>query len=193
MVADMSYSTVSSVIDSWEEIRRLPNYEEKTGVDLFVKWVYTCTRGAVAKMRTRGGRILAFSFVLALAHGMSFAFSASIWHDAMTSLVSLCQFLLSCWHSLLPSILSFCEYLSREGYSSWNLKLRSFLDSTRMLMYRMNLPSQNVSRSTQSTSSKWLTRHLVCWVLILSCWQKFCWILVPSMLDMVSNQVRSFC
>jgi hypothetical protein len=37
MVADMSYSTVSSVIDSWEEIRRLPKYEEKTGVLLFQK------------------------------------------------------------------------------------------------------------------------------------------------------------
>lgn len=33
----MSYSTVSSVIDSWEEIRRLPNYEENTGVMLFSK------------------------------------------------------------------------------------------------------------------------------------------------------------
>jgi hypothetical protein len=37
MVSDMSYSTVSDVIDSWEEIRRLPNYEEKTGVALFQK------------------------------------------------------------------------------------------------------------------------------------------------------------
>eukprot|EP00429_Kryptoperidinium_foliaceum_P010424 CAMPEP_0176002098 /NCGR_PEP_ID=MMETSP0120_2-20121206/470_1 /TAXON_ID=160619 /ORGANISM="Kryptoperidinium foliaceum, Strain CCMP 1326" /LENGTH=159 /DNA_ID=CAMNT_0017334673 /DNA_START=96 /DNA_END=575 /DNA_ORIENTATION=+ len=37
MVADMSYSTVSAVIDSWEEIRRLPQYEEKTGVSLFKK------------------------------------------------------------------------------------------------------------------------------------------------------------
>jgi hypothetical protein len=37
MVADMSYSTVSNVIDSWEEIRRIPQYEEKTGVDLFKK------------------------------------------------------------------------------------------------------------------------------------------------------------
>lgn len=37
MVADMSYSTVSSVIDSWEEIRRMPDYEEKAGVALFQK------------------------------------------------------------------------------------------------------------------------------------------------------------
>eukprot|EP00934_Nitzschia_sp_Nitz4_P008672 Nitzschia sp. Nitz4//scaffold19_size178191//46688//47298//NITZ4_001964-RA/size178191-augustus-gene-0.47-mRNA-1//1//CDS//3329540640//8662//frame0 len=37
MVADMSYSTVSSVIDSWEEIRRLPDHEEKTGCALFLK------------------------------------------------------------------------------------------------------------------------------------------------------------
>eukprot|EP00339_Tiarina_fusa_P024134 CAMPEP_0117031376 /NCGR_PEP_ID=MMETSP0472-20121206/22562_1 /TAXON_ID=693140 ORGANISM="Tiarina fusus, Strain LIS" /NCGR_SAMPLE_ID=MMETSP0472 /ASSEMBLY_ACC=CAM_ASM_000603 /LENGTH=159 /DNA_ID=CAMNT_0004739695 /DNA_START=61 /DNA_END=540 /DNA_ORIENTATION=- len=37
MVADMSYSTVSNVIDSWEEVRRIPSYEEKTGVALFKK------------------------------------------------------------------------------------------------------------------------------------------------------------
>jgi hypothetical protein len=37
MVADMSYSTVSSVIDSWERVRRTPNYEEIVGVELFVK------------------------------------------------------------------------------------------------------------------------------------------------------------
>jgi hypothetical protein len=37
MVADMSYSTVSNVIDSWECIRRTPNYEEVVGVKLFVK------------------------------------------------------------------------------------------------------------------------------------------------------------
>jgi len=33
----MSYTTVSSVIDNWEEIRRLPDYEQKTGVLLFQK------------------------------------------------------------------------------------------------------------------------------------------------------------
>jgi hypothetical protein len=37
MVADMSYMTVSAVIDSWESIRRTPNYEETVGVALFVK------------------------------------------------------------------------------------------------------------------------------------------------------------
>jgi hypothetical protein len=37
MVADMSYSTVSCVLDTWESIRRIPNYEEKTGVLLFKK------------------------------------------------------------------------------------------------------------------------------------------------------------
>ena len=37
MVADMSYSTVSQVIESWEKIRREPNYEEKTGKKLFQK------------------------------------------------------------------------------------------------------------------------------------------------------------
>ena len=39
MVADMSYSTVSDVLDSWERIRRIPNYDEKTGILLFKKWV----------------------------------------------------------------------------------------------------------------------------------------------------------
>ena len=37
MVADMSYSTVSNVLNSWERVRRTPNYEEIVGVDLFVK------------------------------------------------------------------------------------------------------------------------------------------------------------
>jgi hypothetical protein len=37
MVADMQYATVSSVIDSWEQIRRLPEYEEATGTALFKK------------------------------------------------------------------------------------------------------------------------------------------------------------
>jgi hypothetical protein len=38
MVADMSYKTCSSVIDSWEEVRRIEKYEEKVGVELFVKF-----------------------------------------------------------------------------------------------------------------------------------------------------------
>jgi len=37
MVADMSYSTVSQVIESWEKVRRSPNYEEKVGTTLFQK------------------------------------------------------------------------------------------------------------------------------------------------------------
>ena len=37
MVADMSFRTVSYIIDSWEEVRRVDGYEEKVGVDLFVK------------------------------------------------------------------------------------------------------------------------------------------------------------
>jgi hypothetical protein len=37
MVADMSYSTVSGVIDSWEDVRRVDEYEEKVGVELFTK------------------------------------------------------------------------------------------------------------------------------------------------------------
>ncbi len=35
MVADMSYTTVSQVIESWEKIRRTENYEEKVGTKLF--------------------------------------------------------------------------------------------------------------------------------------------------------------
>ncbi|KAG7351702.1 globin-like protein [Nitzschia inconspicua] len=38
MVADMSYSTVSNVIDTWEEIRRTENYEEVVGTALFLKF-----------------------------------------------------------------------------------------------------------------------------------------------------------
>jgi hypothetical protein len=37
MVADMSYTTVSNVIDSWEEVRRTDNYEEIVGTALFIK------------------------------------------------------------------------------------------------------------------------------------------------------------
>jgi hypothetical protein len=35
MVADMSYSTVIDVVESWEAIRIIENYEETTGVELF--------------------------------------------------------------------------------------------------------------------------------------------------------------
>eukprot|EP00980_Cylindrotheca_fusiformis_P012104 scaffold2923_cov121-Cylindrotheca_fusiformis.AAC.14 len=35
MVADMSYKTVSNVIESWEMIRRIPNYEQVVGLQLF--------------------------------------------------------------------------------------------------------------------------------------------------------------
>jgi hypothetical protein len=37
MVADMSYSTVSNVIDSWEAVRRSDNYEVAVGTALFKK------------------------------------------------------------------------------------------------------------------------------------------------------------
>lgn len=37
MVSDMSYTTVSNVLDTWEKIRRLPNYEEVIGTKLFQK------------------------------------------------------------------------------------------------------------------------------------------------------------
>lgn len=38
MVAEMSYSTVSSVIDSWEMVRRMDNYEEVVGCKLFERF-----------------------------------------------------------------------------------------------------------------------------------------------------------
>jgi hypothetical protein len=37
MVAEMSYNTVSQVLDSWEKVRRVSNYEEKVGTQLFQK------------------------------------------------------------------------------------------------------------------------------------------------------------
>lgn len=37
MVAEMTYHTVSRVIDTWESVRRLPDYEEVAGVLLFRK------------------------------------------------------------------------------------------------------------------------------------------------------------
>jgi hemoglobin-like flavoprotein len=37
MVADMSYNTISNVLDSWERIRRMDNYEEVIGVKLFTR------------------------------------------------------------------------------------------------------------------------------------------------------------
>jgi hypothetical protein len=37
MVSDMSYATVSNVLDTWEKIRRIPNYEEVIGANLFQK------------------------------------------------------------------------------------------------------------------------------------------------------------
>eukprot|EP00934_Nitzschia_sp_Nitz4_P009210 Nitzschia sp. Nitz4//scaffold100_size80364//9341//9924//NITZ4_005333-RA/size80364-augustus-gene-0.6-mRNA-1//1//CDS//3329532061//9200//frame0 len=38
MVADMSYSTVSQVIETWEAIRRKENYEEAVGTKLFQRF-----------------------------------------------------------------------------------------------------------------------------------------------------------
>eukprot|EP00980_Cylindrotheca_fusiformis_P029475 scaffold23479_cov143-Cylindrotheca_fusiformis.AAC.25 len=38
MVAEMSYSTVSSVIDTWEQVRRVPNYSRVIGTLLFQKF-----------------------------------------------------------------------------------------------------------------------------------------------------------
>lgn len=39
MVADMSYNTVSQVIESWEKVRRVKDYEEAIGTQLFQKYV----------------------------------------------------------------------------------------------------------------------------------------------------------
>ena len=47
MVADMSYSTVSQVIESWEKIRRTENYEEKVGTRLFQRCVAMMDMGLV--------------------------------------------------------------------------------------------------------------------------------------------------
>jgi hypothetical protein len=35
MVADMSYITVSRVVESWEMMRSIDNYQEAAGVELF--------------------------------------------------------------------------------------------------------------------------------------------------------------
>jgi hemoglobin-like flavoprotein len=40
MVADMTYSTVSAVVDSWEKVRLIPNFQEKLGIDLFRRCVH---------------------------------------------------------------------------------------------------------------------------------------------------------
>jgi hypothetical protein len=38
MVADMSYTAVSTVVESWEGIRRTKDYEEVAGVKLFRRY-----------------------------------------------------------------------------------------------------------------------------------------------------------
>ncbi|KAG7337135.1 globin-like protein [Nitzschia inconspicua] len=38
MVAEMSYQTCSAVLDSWELVRNIEQYEEKVGVKLFTKF-----------------------------------------------------------------------------------------------------------------------------------------------------------
>lgn len=35
MVAEISYDTVSNVVDSWELLRHMDNYQERVGVELF--------------------------------------------------------------------------------------------------------------------------------------------------------------
>lgn len=40
MVKDVGYSTIMEVVDSWEALRRIPNYEEVAGSKVFEKYVY---------------------------------------------------------------------------------------------------------------------------------------------------------
>lgn len=35
MVREISYNTISDVMDSWEQLRRIKNYDEVAGVKLF--------------------------------------------------------------------------------------------------------------------------------------------------------------
>jgi hypothetical protein len=37
MVATMSFSTINNVIETWEAIRRMPEWEKEVGVGLFAK------------------------------------------------------------------------------------------------------------------------------------------------------------
>jgi len=37
MVQAISYNTISNVIETWEELRRMKNYEEVAGAKLFQK------------------------------------------------------------------------------------------------------------------------------------------------------------
>jgi hypothetical protein len=37
MVKDMSYNTISKVIESWEKARKLPDFEEKVGSLVLLK------------------------------------------------------------------------------------------------------------------------------------------------------------
>ncbi len=40
MVQELSYNVTSLVIDSWELVRRIKNYEEVAGAVLFQRYVY---------------------------------------------------------------------------------------------------------------------------------------------------------
>jgi hypothetical protein len=40
MVQELSYNVISLVIDSWEQVRRINNYEEVAGAVLFQRYVY---------------------------------------------------------------------------------------------------------------------------------------------------------
>jgi hypothetical protein len=40
MVQELSYNAISLVIDSWEQVKRIKNYEEVAGAVLFQRYVY---------------------------------------------------------------------------------------------------------------------------------------------------------
>jgi hypothetical protein len=47
MVNEMSYNTISMVVESWEQLRRVPNYEEVAGVHLFQRLFDKCPTAKV--------------------------------------------------------------------------------------------------------------------------------------------------
>lgn len=44
MVKELTYNTISNVIESWEELKRMKNYEETAGTKLFQRYVIMCDK-----------------------------------------------------------------------------------------------------------------------------------------------------
>lgn len=44
---DLNYETIALVIESWEELRRIPNYEEVAGSVLFLRFFEKCPKAKV--------------------------------------------------------------------------------------------------------------------------------------------------